>query len=353
MSSSQCNYSTSKLKTLVGSKIPLSSADFAWQTDAIASFAEFCEENKSFYADSPGRCRPRRTRLDTIELSEHGYSAVRGLSAHSSIDALCSTCGHHWVFPGRCSDARLCPMCGAADRRRYHKHWESILTGKKQVLKKGVVCSIAMRNPKFLTLTVPSESRLLPQVKFLKTTFKLLRRTFFVKNHVRGGLAVLETTFNEGAGWHSHLHVLIDSPFIPVEEITKEWSRLTGASHWSQKIKRVDTAEGLHYVTEYIGKPPVYRSVNGVRDELPPSLCEEYRTAMLGVRLIWGFGAFYNAPFHVKDPLSCSECGSLDVGLFHHGIDTVCLLNSSGFSFDSYYSATQGTPMPVWLGGSP
>lgn len=74
------------------------------------------------------------------------------------------------------------------------------------------------------------------------------------KERVTGGVAVLEVSRSDDAGWHPHLHVLITGGFLPQAAISQRWLAVTGDSAIVD-IRAVSTRHGVGYVCKYLSKP--------------------------------------------------------------------------------------------------
>jgi len=364
MNSSACGF-----KSVVASQIPLSSADFAWQNAAV----------DDFYARSPSAwaslVHQEPVGLDNIEPTEHVSHAPVCSGDHLSLSSQCFSCGHAWHVRGRCSDP-LCELTGDMDRRHWHDWWTDVLTGRKQVVRNGMFLSAKMRNPNHLILTVASSTSLAESVHVVRRAWKKLTRLAIFKrgvvteqnrqrHPVYGGIVVGETTIHQyldGTFYHYHLHCLVDCYFLPMKELASIWTRLTDGKGCSGGVERRDVpnnAEGVHYATEYLGKPPVFfvhdcfstdsfdvRDACKRRADLPLSVANSYRNVMLGLRKIFSFGSYYGLTFRVKDTLSCPNCGSEDVVVYHLSFPPLYdYEENSSFFFSSHLkSIDNGVP---------
>lgn len=128
---------------------------------------------------------------------------------------------------------------------------------------------------------------------------------------VKGGLYSIEVT-HKGNGWNIHIHSLLDSKYIPQPIISSIWMSLTGS--YIVDVRDVDKGSGLHYVSKYLTKPPVFDSK---RKYL------RYLEATENKKMLNLFGDLYNWKekfqevhgFSVEDLLkgSCPDCGSTDL----------------------------------------
>lgn len=143
--------------------------------------------------------------------------------------------------PTRCY-LRVCPIC-QRQRARFLEH------RFKQLIHR-------CKHPMLWTLTLKNSSDELPdQYARITTLFKALRRQTWWTDNVRGGFWVFEATYNkEHDHWHPHLHMILDTRWLPHHEFKKRWLALTGDSyilHFHRDIHRNRVA---HYVSKYLSK---------------------------------------------------------------------------------------------------
>lgn len=150
----------------------------------------------------------------------------------------CNGCRKTTKFFNRC-ELFFCPVCAP---RLSRERRESIEWWTKRV-----------NQPKHLVLTVRNTSDLTKlYVQFLKTQLGKLRRTKVFRS-VKGGFYSMEVT-NEGRGWHVHFHLLIDTPWLCMPELSEVWGKLVGQDFAIVKIKDCRGSEYLNEVTKYAVK---------------------------------------------------------------------------------------------------
>jgi|TARA_Y100000310_G_C20692407_1_gene823192 hypothetical protein len=175
-----------------------------------------------------------------------------------------SRCGH-----------RLCPFCSNA---------RSASTSADLI-----ELMVEHQAKRMIILTLRSHDLPLhDQVKQLLYCFKKLRARTTWKNHITGGVYVLEITRNPESGlWHPHLHILVRGSYYPHAELSKQWRSITGDSNvvWLTAVKDIEGAAAE--LAKYIGKP------QRVAD-LPPAQIREYATATKSVRMVQTFGDLHN-----------------------------------------------------------
>ncbi|HXJ72962.1 MAG TPA: protein rep [Candidatus Dormibacteraeota bacterium] len=143
-----------------------------------------------------------------------------------------TSCGAMVYVPIRCR-VRSCRHCGRARCARELARYKGAIQG--------------FRMPAILTFTVPNvktAEELPGAVENLTKNFERLRRHRIWPKAARG-LWSLEITWSEAKGFHPHLHVLADFPWVSDYErelLAAAWSELTGARH-QVDIKRARTPE--------------------------------------------------------------------------------------------------------------
>jgi hypothetical protein len=156
-----------------------------------------------------------------------------------------------------CHD-RWCPHCGRL---------------RSELVACNVLAALARQPARLLTLTQrASDAPLRTRLTRLYAAFRKLRSTALWKQRVLGGVAVLEICWNQQTNrYHPHLHCLTHGRFIPVEDLRREWLRLTGDS-FEVDVRFVQAQEdAAHYVTKYIAKPidhAVYHSQPALREAI-------------------------------------------------------------------------------------
>lgn len=149
---------------------------------------------------------------------------------------------------------------------------------------------------KHLTLSVASTDDLPGQVSHLVRSFRRLRHRSFMRKHCRGGAFVVEVTRSK-AGWHAHLHIIIESAFIPWIVLHDEWYTCSGGL--GCYIKAIPASAIITYLTKYLTK-----------SELPILDRLECSTLLKGYRMFQPFGQWHKPITAVKVPSAvCKICG--------------------------------------------
>lgn len=151
---------------------------------------------------------------------------------------------------------------------------------------------------RLITLTMRSTTApLRTQILNLKASFRRLRQRKSWQDHVQGGYAILEITYNAKRDqWHPHLHVITSGKFFRQAELSREWGRASRGSPIVD-IRRIRTTNGvLHYVTAYVTKQPEHL------ENAPEARWIEYFDAIRSSRFLIAFGNIPRASKPEPDP---------------------------------------------------
>lgn len=205
---------------------------------------------------------------------------------HSYMSLVCSHCGHTIVVPVSCGN-RFCPDCGHSRRRKLrHKLSEFVRT--RQLRNRDTF--------KLLTLSIPSSPDLKKQVDELLSSFRRLRQRAFWRRKVRGGVFVIEVSYGE-AGWHAHIHAVIESAYLPYDQLLTGWKAVSTGS--GAHIKAIPPRAIISYVTKYVTKT-----------DLAPERQTQASKALAGKRLYQPFGEWHNPMNQIHTPVcTCGQCG--------------------------------------------
>lgn len=98
------------------------------------------------------------------------------------------------------------------------------------------------------------------------------------------------------AGWHAHLHVLLEAKYVPWERLRTHWEAVSGGS--GVHIKRIPPSAIIRYVTKYVTK-----------SDMPPGDQLAASAALKGVRLFQPFGDWHGHMNRIKAPIAfCGVC---------------------------------------------
>lgn len=254
------------------------------------------------------------------------------------IPFVCQCCGQVDEFARRCN-RKWCPVCVRALATRASLRYTGITEG--------------FRSPLFVTLTEKNhEGTGFDFIRHMRQSFGRLRHLSWWKSRVRGGVAGIEVT-NTGKGWHPHLHMVIDCPWLSVTvprprhgcsdaewtsscrraltEITEQWS-LSLRARGGVFLKTASGTAGKH--GDSIAKEIIKYSVKGsdlvdCKEPIAPVL-----RMLDGTRLLTSFGSVYgklkefDAP---KVPCACGTCGETGTYIPQAVADTWIRSEKSGY----------------------
>jgi len=205
---------------------------------------------------------------------------------HEYTRLICGHCGNVINVPVYCGN-RFCPECGKHRNKKIRYKLQTFL--KTRHLRSS-------DSFKMLTLSVISASDLSAQFDHLIKSFRRLRQRAFWKKHVRGGCSICEVTYSD-KGWHAHLHIIIESAYIPHAKLLDHWRQCSGGT--GCHIKRIPVNAIVSYVTKYVTKTT-----------LPEDLQDSASTALKSKRMFQPFGEWHNGINAVKPPIAvCGSCG--------------------------------------------
>lgn len=230
------------------------------------------------------------------ELIENGHDTAGtniGKCSQTELLLCCEACGHTKYVTYRCQ-ARLCPICSWTLSRERAQFSEALLA--------------QMKYPKFLTLTMRTwEGSPRDGIKYLRDCFNKLKAQKVWKC-VKGGCYQIELKPKDN-GWHIHIHVLFDAPYIPKQKLFSAWREILQQKYVAIDIRACRTKAQRSYVVKYVSKNENFHN--------DPALAVEWYEATKGSRLFGTFGSWYNAKleellnpeeFTVWRP-ACENCG--------------------------------------------
>lgn len=208
------------------------------------------------------------------------------MDTHEYSTIYCASCGHPVHVPVRCG-LRFCSVCSASAAGRARSRLQWIINNfEKQKRKRW----------KFLTLTLRSTEDLSKQLEHLISSFRKLRNRRLWKDSVTGGLYVVELTHSP-KGWHCHLHVIMQSSYIPQYHLSRVWNAISGSP--VVDIREVKNNGLATYLTQYLTKCDV-----------PLDHRNEAEDAMRGRRMWSPFGLAHDLNCQYKpQPAPCPCCG--------------------------------------------
>lgn len=210
---------------------------------------------KSSHVPMPSSFHERCRLMDTAEYekAEWLYGWLTDLGEKDQTANLAECRNRAWFVRNRHTNAvrvvsnqcrlRWCPLCQRAKAKFMSRSISDWLR--------------TLDRPKFLTLTLKhSDAPLQFQIAELYRFFQRFRKLRDIRKQIRGGVWFFQihrsTKTNQ---WHPHLHCLLDSDFIPHEELSRLWLRTTLSSSVVdiRQVKELDKA--AEYVSRDAAKP--------------------------------------------------------------------------------------------------
>lgn len=229
----------------------------------------------------------------------------------------CRGCGQVHDGPPLTCNQRTCPACVPKLRAQNIAHVLELLEGVDQVRQQK-----GMRVPRwrFLTLTIKSFDEFLPMRRFMaKAWGKLIRHKFWTKN-VGACVAVWETT-HTAAGWHVHVHALIDA-YLPRDVVVRAWGKVTEGLGEAVGVHLSEPKGGRKQIARELAKY-VAKDLGGACSEQTaawgvagnPWRLAEFLDGSFRWRTLRTYGDCYDAAerLQAKGTLTCESCaGSMD-----------------------------------------
>lgn len=171
-----------------------------------------------------------------------------------------------------CHD-RFCERCSRSRSRVIASNLSKKLEGKS-----------------FLHLILTLKHRAMPlsqQLTRLIRCFRSLRESRLWKQNVKGGVYFIELKLGQHDRlWHPHLHVAMQSQYIPQQELSNTWLGITGDSDIVYLKRYTDQGEVVRYVSKYAAKG-IDRGIFDHPDSLDEAVC-----SLKGRRLWSTFGSW-------------------------------------------------------------
>jgi len=208
------------------------------------------------------------------------------MTSHSFVTLVCEHCGATIRIPNYCGN-RFCSVCSKPRQARIRRRIISVL---HQVQPRRY------DSLKLLTLTIPRRQPLRNGVDQLLTSFRRLRQRKFWKKNVRGGAYFIEFKHSP-AGWNPHLHIILESSFIPVKKLSELWSKVSPGK--IVDIRKISQGSVVNYVTKYVTKADV-----------PEPLQLQASEVLANRRLFTLFGTWGRIKLEpIPDEHACNNCG--------------------------------------------
>lgn len=233
----------------------------------------------------------------SAKLAQAGLAEMAKTIANCGTEPLyrrCDGCGKVDVFVNHC-DLSICPRCQprlAAERAREMEFWSKLIN-----------------QPKHIVLTIPNTDTLTSQdITDFHSRFNRLRKSKVCRDW-KGGMYSMEVT-NNGKGWHLHMHVLVDTPWVDIPTLIARWASIIGhhtAVVWVKDARRED----------YLAEVCKYAVKGTELAAWDPATLAMYIAAVDGHRLFGTFGSLWNrrgewtqckeAQAEIKEPCICGS----------------------------------------------
>jgi len=213
------------------------------------------------------------------------YTNIEKNTEHKYTTLQCKSCGELLIVPVYCGN-RFCVICNKSRMLRVRFRLAALVD--KIELKKS---------EKFvhLILTVKSMSDPKEMCRYLQKCFRKFRNRKIFKTHFSGGAYVIELTY-ANAGWHAHIHCILQGTYCPQAELLKAWRSIAGAA--GLFIKNMPKDAIIHYLTKYMCKT-----------DLEDEKRVEAAQTLKGLRLFIVIGSWHDLlPGWSKVPYACPKC---------------------------------------------
>lgn len=183
---------------------------------------------------------------NTLQTEDMFWDVSKGCRNPYVVILKCDQCGkiHRVRFGCGKRFSHMCPECSKAYQKKmvddftYGFYW--------------------MKNPKLLTLTLKKEGGFDAKDNKLWKLFHALRRVLLDEYGIR-----IEC-FEGVIEYPNHVHVIIDSKYIPFKTIQKVWRELTNENSYFVNIKAIKVrsrSNVVRYLTKYVSKMESWSSV--------------------------------------------------------------------------------------------
>jgi hypothetical protein len=215
---------------------------------------------------------------------------------------------------------------------------------RSRVIATNVKLKTEGKAARFLSLTLKSHTESLADLLAkLTRDFTGLRRSKLWRKRVTGGVAFLEIKWLEATQrWHPHIHCLVQGRYIPQDELSRTWLKITGTSHIVDIRIATDDKYVTHYICKYASKPLDHTVV------LDPDRLDEAIVALKGKRLCMTFGTWRG--YKLTEP---PESGTwVQLGTLSEIIDnaeagdTACMVALDALRIE-YAPSTRGPPEAI------
>lgn len=231
--------------------------------------------NRSINFRHSGWAHDRRRVYDALRRTEQSSGRLHDFTE----------CGKHAYVFQSVEDPEIYTMGGSTCHDRF-----CLPCGRERsrVIATNVKLRTEGKPARFLTLTLKSDTESLSTLLAKLThDFTALRRTRLWRKRVTGGVGFLEIKWMANTQrWHPHLHCLLQGRYIPREELSKLWLKVTGTSEVIDIRIVENEAHCTHYICKYASKPLDHTVI------IDPPRLDEAILALKGKRLCMTFGTW-------------------------------------------------------------
>ena len=231
--------------------------------------------NPSINFRHSGWAHDRRRVYDALRRTEQSGNRIHDFTG----------CGDHAYVFQSVQDPEIYTLGGSTCHDRF-----CLPCGRERsrVIATNVKLKTEGKSARFLTLTLKSTTEPLAQLLAkLTQDFTALRRSKLWRKRVTGGVGFLEIKWIASSQrWHPHLHCLVQGRYIPQDELSRTWLKITGTSKIVDIRIATDSRYVTHYICKYASKPLDHTVIVD-----PPRLDEAVR-ALKGKRLCMTFGSW-------------------------------------------------------------
>jgi len=152
-------------------------------------------------------------------------------------------------------------------------------------------------------------------MKWFKQCLAKLRRRKIARDW-KAGVYAIEVT-NESRGWHVHLHLLVETPWVDQKQLAKVWAEIVGQDFAIVWVSRADKTGVAKEVMKYVVK-------GSQMAKWTPSEIRQYVESIESVRLFGRFGDLHGAEAEWRREIELEEqreftceCGSTEFDYLH------------------------------------
>lgn len=165
-----------------------------------------------------------------------------------------------------------------------------------------------MTEPKLLTLTLVNRENLEHEKDRIRHCFTKFRRRKTIANVLKSALYAIESHPDKEGKWHTHIHAVVDMPYMSQNFLSNLWREITGDS-FIVDIRRAYSPEaGLNYILKYLIGSAIEKGKFWTVEHLV-----EFLDAVHNSRLIQAVGELFGLlpkSSRSKELCLCRVCGN-------------------------------------------